>query len=336
MGAMLKENETRGCVSPTNTIHVTIGITCYNAEDTISRALNSALNQDWAHFEIVIVDDYSSDGSWRIISEFAARYSCIRPVRHEFNQGAAAARNTILYWARGEFVAFFDDDDASLPQRVRVQYDTLMAYELRTGSFLNACYASGVRRYPNGYECEMPGIGSQPLVPVGTQVVDYLLFNSRHRGCFYGAGTPTCALMARISTFTAVGGFDASLRRVEDADLAIRIGLQGGHFIGCRERLFVQYATVSLDKTSRKNFESEIALTEKYADYLKSRRSYHYAVRWFTIRYLRFSGKKWRFLGNLTIFFLRYPIRSSAHWLYSIPRRLAHERRMKRGAFGTK
>ena len=48
---------------------ITIGITCYNAEKTILSAINSAINQDWPNFEIIIVDDFSADGSVKIIDE---------------------------------------------------------------------------------------------------------------------------------------------------------------------------------------------------------------------------------------------------------------------------
>jgi glycosyltransferase involved in cell wall biosynthesis len=174
---------------------ITIGLTCFNAEQTIGRALKSALSQDWPNLEVVVADDASSDSSWNIVEEFSVRDSRVKPIRHAVNLGAAGARNTI--------VAFFDDDDESLPERVRLQYETLREYEKASETDLIACYASGLRRYPNGYELHMPAIGSRPEVPKGEAVADYLLFNARRNGVFYGSGTPTCALMARLSTFRA-------------------------------------------------------------------------------------------------------------------------------------
>lgn len=312
-----------------NEPRISIGIACYNADQTIDRALRSALSQDWPDLEVVVVDDASVDVSWEIIEKFANSDSRIKPVRHAVNGGPAVTRNTILELATGSIVIFFDDDDESLPERVRVQYETLCDYEETTGVSLIACYASGLRRYPNGYELHMSAIGSQPEIPKGDAVADYLLFNERKEGIFYGAGTPTCALMARLSTFRAIEGFDSSLRRAEDVDFAIRLALAGGHFIGCPKPLFVQHATMAPDKTPRKNLEAELYLIDKYAEYLRNRNRYYYAQDWFRIRYYHFSGQRLRFLSALTRFLLRYPLSGMKHIMRSLPGRWIHERKMQ-------
>ena len=314
--------------------HVTIGLTCFNAEQTIERALRSALAQDWPDFEVVVVDDASSDGSWKIVKEFSQRDPRVKPVHHAVNLGPAAARNTILDVATGSIVAFFDDDDESLPERIRLQYKTLREYEHASGNDLVACYASGLRRYPNGYELHLPAIGSRPVVPKGEAVADYLLFNARRVGVFYGSGTPTCALMARLSIFRAVGGFDGTFRRVEDADFAVRLALAGGHVIGCPQQLFLQHATISSDKTSHKNLEAELRLIEKHAGYLRHRNRYDYARDWFHIRYYHFSGQRLKFLAAVTAFLLHYPVSGARHILRTFPSRWFHERDMRARAGG--
>jgi glycosyltransferase involved in cell wall biosynthesis len=314
---------------PTSLPRVTIGLTCFNAGQTIGRALRSALGQDWPDIEVVVVDDASTDDSWDVVCNLAKEDHRIKVIRHAENGGPAAARNTILANASGSFIAFFDDDDESLPNRVRIQHAALTAYASDGGTELAACYASGVRRYPNGYELELQAIGSHPVIPVGEAVADYLLFNGRRDGLFYGGGTPTCALMARAATFNAVGGFDASFRRVEDADFAIRLALAGGHFIGCPERLFVQYATVGSDKTPLRNFEAELRLIDKHADYLTGKGRLGYARDWFRVRYLHFSGQRLRFLIALAAFLLKHPVSGLRHLLRSAPGRLTHERSMQ-------
>ena len=313
---------------------ITIGLTCFNAEQTIGRALKSALSQNWPDFEVVVVDDASSDASWKIVEEFSVRDSRVKPIRHAVNLGPAGARNTILDSATGSIVAFFDDDDESLPERVRLQYETLRDYEKASGTNLVACYASGLRRYPNGYELHMPAIGSRPVAPKGETVADYLLFNARRGGVFYGSGTPACALMARLSTFRAVGRFDATLRRVEDADFAVRLALAGGHFIGCLRRLFLQHATVASDKSPGMNLEAELRLIEKHAGYLQRRNRYGYARRWFHLRFYHFSGQRLKFLVSSVIFLLRYPLTGTRHFLRSFPKRWVHERHQRIKARG--
>jgi glycosyltransferase involved in cell wall biosynthesis len=316
-----------------DTALITIGITSFNAADTILRAVRSALRQDWPNTEIIIVDDCSSDGSAALVEAAIADTPRARLICHAVNRGPAAARNTIVASATGSAVAFFDDDDESLPERIRLQYDTLCKYEDANGVDLVACYASGLRRYSNGYELPLSAIGSQPVVPKGEAVADYLLFNARREGVFYGSGTPTCALMARLSTFHAVGGFDDGLRRVEDADFAVRLALRGGHFIGCSQQLFLQYATVASDKTPHKNLE-ELRLIDKHADYLRRHHRYEYVRDWFHVRYYHFSGQRIKFLAALAGFLLHHPMDGLRHLLRSFPSRWAHERKMRAGAGG--
>lgn len=308
---------------------ISIGLTCYNAATTIQGAIASALAQDWPKIELVIVDDCSPDASAAVIEQTIAGVPNARLIRHATNGGPAAARNTILAAAQGEFVAFFDDDDESRPERLRVQYEALRTYEAATGARLVACFASGVRRYPNGYEFHIAAIGSRPFVPQGEAVADYLLFNGRREGVFYGGGTPTCALMARHATFEAVGGFDASLRRVEDVDFAIRLAIAGGHFIGCSEELYLQHATEGTDKTPLMNLQAELQLVEKHADYLRHKGRYGYARDWFKIRFYHFSARRLRFLAALIWFLLRHPFAGLGHLLRSAPARWRHERSMR-------
>lgn len=313
---------------------ITIGITCFNAQDTIDRAIRSALGQDWPSVEVIVVDDGSSDSSAVLVEKLAANNPRLRFVRHTVNRGPGAARNSILAQSKGQFVAFFDDDDESLPERVRSQYGRLREYEAETGVSLLACYASGLRRYPNGYELHMAAIGSQASIPTGEMVADYLLFNARKEGVFYGSGTPTCALMASCETFQIVGGFDERMRRVEDVDFAVRLALKGGHFIGCSQHLFLQHATMSSDKTPYKNLTAELQLIEKHASYLKRRHRYRYAHDWFHIRYFHFSGQRIKFIAALIGFLLHYPLTGVRHLFRSFPARWNHERKMRALAAG--
>lgn len=312
---------------------VTIGITCFNAAGTIERAILSALKQDWPHCEILIVDDCSSDTSAAVIERLIASHGHARLIRHTKNKGPAGARNTILAEARGEFVAFFDDDDEALAHRVRSQVEHLTAYETRSGARLIACHASGERHYSTGYRMALKAIGSRGREPPhGPAVAEALLLNRHRPDWFFGAGPGSGSLLARRSTFQAVGGFDPALRRVEDADFAVRMALLGGHFIGTPEPLFVQYATSSPDKSPEKNLEAEQAMVIKHRAYLESIDAYDYALNWPKLRYCHFKRRYGTFSLVFLKIFLRNPLFATRHLLTSGPRRLMHERRITRGA----
>lgn len=310
---------------------ITIGITCYNASDTIGRAIESALSQDWENCEVLVVDDYSSDNSTNVISQYTEKRDSLDLIQHGSNKGPGAARQTLLEHAKGGFIAFFDDDDESDPKRVRTQYQRIIQYEEETQARLVACYASGKRIYPNGYELQMEAIGSKPDVPYGVDVANRLLFyGHKEETFFYGAGTPSCSLMARVDTLKEVGGFDFNFRRVEDVDLAVRLALAGGHFIGCPETLFIQHSTGGQDKSSEKNKDAEIQLAEKYKEHLQSINRYYYAKKWPYVRYYHFCGQYMKMIVCLLDLIFHHPIKTLSHFFQTAPRRFLHEQRMKK------
>lgn len=309
---------------------ITIGITAYRAADTIGRAIQSAVAQKWENTEILIVDDFSGDSTVDAIYRAITDLKQARLIVHETNTGPAGARNTILHAARGEFIAFFDDDDESYPERLHSQYERIIAYERDTGAGLVLCYASGERLYPNGYRKDLPAIGSQGIAPQGRDMADRTLFFGGDKTKFYGSGTPTCSLMARKSTFEAVGGFDKNFRRVEDLDFSVRCALKGAHFTGGPQKLFLQHATESSDKSHEKNLEAELQLVEKHKAYLQSRKQYHYARQWPQIRYSHFKKDYKNFIIQLFGLWIRHPFQTTRHIVTTGPARFLHERKMNK------
>lgn len=309
---------------------ITIGITCFNASKTIERAIDSALSQDWPNLEVVVVDDGSNDGSQKILARRAAADPRLRIIEHSANLGCAAARNTLINSAKGDFLAFFDDDDISRADRLRVQHYHIITYEQRAATQLIACYASGQRIYPNGYVTSITAVGADGSPPVGSIMADYLLFNQRKRGVFYGAGTPTCSLMARTKVFRELGGFDMAMRRQEDIDFAIRLAFKGGYFIGISEPVITQYATGGNEKSARIEFESFMRLIDKNADYLRAKNSYDYMRLWSEMRYRHFAGQDTQAVLVLARLLLTYPIRTAHHFMWSATRRFHHERNMNK------
>ena len=91
---------------------VTCGFTTFNSEDTILRALESAMNQDYKNIEFLVVDDCSEDSTLEKLDNFFSKKDVsYKIIRHTSNLGVAQARNTLLKNTNGEFLAFFDGDD---------------------------------------------------------------------------------------------------------------------------------------------------------------------------------------------------------------------------------
>lgn len=100
---------------------ITVFIPCYNAGRFLSETLESILNQTCYDFEVLIVDDGSTDNSKEIIMQFIARDSRIRALFHEQNKGIAFTRNEGLRECKSEYIAIMDADDIAVPQRLKIQ-----------------------------------------------------------------------------------------------------------------------------------------------------------------------------------------------------------------------
>jgi glycosyltransferase involved in cell wall biosynthesis len=308
---------------------ITIAITCYNAEGSIIAAIDSAALQDWPHTEIIIVDDLSTDASVEKIHARIATLPHARLIVNEKNIGPGGTRQKLLEEAKGEYIAFFDDDDISLPARIRVQWETIERHAQKIGQKNIACYASGSRLYPNGYEKQLPAIGSEDIVPQGDGMAESILYYGRRKNWFYGSGTPTCSLMARTELLRAAGGFDPAFRRVEDLDLTIRLSQMDCAFIGTTEKLFIQHATESADKSGRKNLDAELQLANKYRDFLNARSMFFYARTWPKLRHYHFAKNYPAFFLTLLLLLLRHPIKTISQLLDTGPKRLRHEKKMR-------
>lgn len=95
---------------------VSVVIPAYNHESYVATAIDSVLGQSFADFELVVVDDASSDGTWDVIS--GIRDPRLRTVRHAANQGAHASLNEGIAESRGRFIALLNSDDVFRPQRI--------------------------------------------------------------------------------------------------------------------------------------------------------------------------------------------------------------------------
>lgn len=95
---------------------VSVLIPCYNAGAYLGQALQSVLEQTYRDFEIIVVDDGSTDDSAAVAKSFA----CVRYI-HKAHSGISATRNLAVQEARGEFVAFLDADDLWAPEKLALQ-----------------------------------------------------------------------------------------------------------------------------------------------------------------------------------------------------------------------
>ena len=270
---------------------ITIGITCFNAEDLIIKAIEGAQMQDWPNYEIIIVDDASSDGSVDLIQDYIKNRDNIHLICHPENKGFPSALNTIIEHAKGDFITLFDDDDVSAPDRLSKQHARLTQHMADKKTHLVMCYTNRKVVYANN---EKQGYGFTAIgatkgkEPHGDMVADYILWdggNPKYAWGMFGS----CTLMVHQDLFETIGVFDPLFRRNTEWDMAIRCALQGGHFIAVNEPLITQTKTPTQDKSGKTPLKYSLLLREKYKDYLKNKGLYRAAK---LVAHSRFYGGK--------------------------------------------
>ena len=102
---------------------VSVVMPAYNSEDYIVRSIDTALAQSLSDMELIIVDDGSTDRTPGIVDWYADRYSNVKVI-HQKNGGVAAARNTGIEYAKGEYIGFMDNDDMIRPEMMSRLYSS--------------------------------------------------------------------------------------------------------------------------------------------------------------------------------------------------------------------
>lgn len=308
---------------------VTAAVTAYNAEKSIDAALASAATQDWPNLEVLVVDDASCDGTVSKIEAFIRRHESrgrsIRLLRQARNSGVARARNRLLEEACGDFVAFFDDDDVSAPDRISRQYARIREAEAVVGHDLVLCHSAREQTFSDGrthYERTMGCEGE--VIPFGRAVADRILLGRLAPGVI--GSCATCSQMARKSVYTRLSGFDPELARSEDTDLNVRCALQGGAFAGIAAPLVRQTMTVGREKSVAAEFEAYVALQDKYRDYLAERGWLDFSLRWREVRRASLEHRTGDLVMRVVALGLHEPAKLAQKAYWSIPARATRKR----------
>ena len=184
---------------------VSVNMPVYNGEDYLAEAIESILAQTYSNFELIVVDDGSTDASAEIIRAHALRDKRIRFFQLEQNCGEAAARGHGVANSKGEYITFLDSDDVCLPERLQKQVEFLQA---------NLEYG-GVGTYARAVDGNLKRLFDHK--PPASHAL--ILFEQ-----FIG-GDPFvyASVMLRRELIKIAGDYDASLRYGSDSDLLTRL-----------------------------------------------------------------------------------------------------------------
>lgn len=188
-------------------------IPTYNREKLIARSIRSVLHQTYRDFELILIDDGSTDETEQVVQDFGDER--IRFFRQEENRGAAAARNIGIKESKGTFIAFQDSDDEWLPEKLERH---MQVFEKELPG-IGVVYSDMWRVLKNGkteYH-KAPKVLSGPIINPATQWYQV-----------YMQGTQS--VVVKKLCFDQAGYFNEEFLYLEDLELFIRLSKQYGFY----------------------------------------------------------------------------------------------------------
>lgn len=179
---------------------VSVIIPAYNREKFIARAIQSVLAQIYGDYEIIVVDDGSTDNTANIVKQFGGKVKYIL----QPNGGSASARNRGIKESQGEYIAFLDSDDFWVPEKLNEQVKVL-----DNNPNVGIVYAKMPIVNEKGEQ-----VGMKPSQPSGKNFKELLEI---------WGDIPTSTVLTRRECFDKAGFFDTSLKTMQDIDMWLRI-----------------------------------------------------------------------------------------------------------------
>lgn len=184
---------------------VSVVMAAYNAETYISAAVTSILNQSYSNFELIVVNDGSTDRTGSMLDAITDHRVTV--IHSAANRGAAASLNRAIACAKGEWIAIHDADDMSTPNRLEAQVKQLQATpnSVGTGAFISCLLEEPSSRSEERYYNQVFDKG---------KIMEHRLFM-----CYLCHGT----VMFSKAAFHKVGGYDPRYKISYDYDLWLRL-----------------------------------------------------------------------------------------------------------------
>jgi glycosyltransferase involved in cell wall biosynthesis len=259
------------CLERTAAVSVVIPV--FNRPQAVCRAIESVLAQTFQDFEIIVVDDGSTDDTVQAVRWLADSDARIRLLLHHAKRGAAAARNTGIRASSAPYVAFLDSDDEWLPLKLERQF---------------AVFAQGDQRLALVYS------GTEWICADGTvrRNIARRYPDLARRLLTVNVVGETSVGMIRRSALMAIGGFDESLPAAQDADLWLRLSERYEAAVVPEPLVRVAKGDdprrISADTASAAKAREQFF--EKHATKMRDRRVLHVYLRdwgWMHLRYER-------------------------------------------------
>lgn len=198
---------------------ISVIIPTFNRAVQVQAALKSVLAQTYPEFEVIIVDDGSTDGTGEAIQEMISSPGTGEErIRYFFqpNQGSSVSRNKGIEQARGEWISFLDSDDVWLPEKLELQMQAIQQFEGQCGGcFTDSQMVNDQGMNDSSFRC----FGRPCQQPIG--IASEALLSIARSFCGFWLST----LLVRTDLSRRIGGFDPEIQGPEDRDFYFRLAL---------------------------------------------------------------------------------------------------------------
>lgn len=233
---------------------VSVIVPTFNRPDRLAQAIQSVLAQTYQQFEIIVINDCGEELSPELLR--VDPRSRITYHRNQINKGLAGTRNVGLSLARGQYIAYLDDDDTFYPNHLETLVNSLQSGQLKV-AYTDAC--RGWEKTENGIR-----VVHRRDVPYSVEFNEDILQTNF---------IPVLCVMHERACLAQIGGFDAYLKRTEDWDLWIRLSRQFSfqHIPTVTCEFSWRDDGTSMTSSTRDSFDwAELNIYYKYLSSLKS------------------------------------------------------------------
>lgn len=232
---------------------ISVILPVHNRADVLSRAIESVLDQALREFELIVIDDGSTDESAKVAQSFGDER--IKVIRLDRNRGGNVARNEGIRAARAPLIAFLDSDDRYLPNKlawVVAEFERRPKLDLLVDSFIKV---------------QPPGSRKPEVVRRNPVIDDHELFRTALFTRQLWKATPAITVKREIAI--EAGLFDETLRRLQDFDFLIRAS-DMANCASTDEVLWVKYWDAAAISAQDNMISANVELVRRHPEYLRS------------------------------------------------------------------
>jgi len=251
---------------------ISVVIPTYNRSEILKRAINSIISQTFQEWELIVVDDCSTDNTFDVVNSFTVNDQRIKYHKLERNSGANAARNQGTKLAKADIISFLDSDDEMHPLNLQKQYE-----KFTSSSGLALCYV-GVDYYSENTKV------SEVHQRMRGSLEKYLFTNLK------GLGSSTSGFSIRKEVIEKIGGFDESMASQQDLDLLVRVArFHTIDFIdGCNTKMYLN-SDNRISDNPQSVIKGEVQFLQKHERRIRELGLYHHVARKLARKYALYS-----------------------------------------------